>query len=135
MMRVSPWKGVARFGKYDKLSPRYIGPYKIIACVGPAAYRLQLPRELSEVHNVFHVSNLKKCLTNETLVIPPNEVCVDDKLRFCEKPVDVSDWKIHKTRRSRIKLVKHFLEDSRVVEPSTQENYPSSCISLVFSLI
>ncbi|KAI3675164.1 hypothetical protein L1987_84749 [Smallanthus sonchifolius] len=106
MLRVSPWKGVARFGKHDKLSPRYIGPYKIIARVGPVAYRLQLPRELSGVHNVFHVSNLKKCLSDETLVIPPKEVCVDNKLHFREEPVEVSDWKIHKTRRSRIKLVK-----------------------------
>ncbi|KAI3810883.1 hypothetical protein L1987_20506 [Smallanthus sonchifolius] len=80
-----------KFGKHDKLSPGYIGPYKIIARVGPVAYPLQLSRELSGVHNAFHVSNLKKCLSDETLVIPPNEVCVDDKPHFREEPVEVSD--------------------------------------------
>ncbi|XP_022024051.1 uncharacterized protein LOC110924341 [Helianthus annuus] len=106
MLKVSPWKGVVWFGKGGKLSPRYIGPFEIASRVGSVAYRLKLPQELSGVHDVFHLSNLKKCLSDETLLIPPGEVRVDDKLRFIEEPVEVLDWKIQKLRRSRIKLVK-----------------------------
>ncbi|KAM0001774.1 putative nucleotidyltransferase, Ribonuclease H [Helianthus debilis subsp. tardiflorus] len=60
LLKVSPWKGVVRFGKQGKLNPRYVGPFKIIERIGPVAYRLNLPAELGAVHNVFHVSNLKK---------------------------------------------------------------------------
>ncbi|GKD46031.1 hypothetical protein Tco_1270676 [Tanacetum coccineum] len=69
MLKVSPWKGVIRFGKRGKLNPRYIGPFKIIAKVGTIAYRLELLEKLNRVHSTFHVSNLKKCLSDETLVI------------------------------------------------------------------
>ncbi|KAJ0935015.1 putative nucleotidyltransferase, Ribonuclease H [Helianthus annuus] len=93
MLKVSPWKGVVRFRKGEKLSPCYIGPFEIASRVGPVAYRLKLPQELSGVHDVFHVSNPKKCLSDETLIIPPGEVRVDDKLRFIEEPVEVLDRK------------------------------------------
>ncbi|GKC31563.1 putative reverse transcriptase domain-containing protein [Tanacetum coccineum] len=62
LLKVSPWKGVVRFGKKGKLAPQYVGPFEIVECVGPVAYRLKLPQELSCVHDTFHVSNLKKCL-------------------------------------------------------------------------
>ncbi|GJW76689.1 hypothetical protein Tco_0138371 [Tanacetum coccineum] len=74
MLKVSPRKGVIRFGKRGKLNPRYIGPFKILKRIGPVAYKLELPEELSNVHNTFHVSNLKKCLSNESLVIPMKEL-------------------------------------------------------------
>ncbi|GJV67961.1 putative reverse transcriptase domain-containing protein [Tanacetum coccineum] len=74
MLKVSPWKGVIRFGKQGKLNHRYIGPFKIIAKVGTVAYRLELPEKLSRVHSTFHVSKLKKCMADEPLAIPLDEM-------------------------------------------------------------
>ncbi|GJV19199.1 putative reverse transcriptase domain-containing protein [Tanacetum coccineum] len=94
MLKVSPWKGVIRFGKQGKLNPRYIRPFKIIAKVGTVAYRLELPDKLSRVYSTFHVSNLKKCLADEPLTIPLDEIQVDDKLHFIEEPVEIMDREV-----------------------------------------
>ncbi|GJW49194.1 putative reverse transcriptase domain-containing protein [Tanacetum coccineum] len=91
MLKVSPRKGVIQFGKRGKLNPRYIGPFKILKKVGLVAYTLDLPKELSNVHSTFHVSNLKKCLSDESLVIPMKELRLDDKLNFMEEPVEIMD--------------------------------------------
>ncbi|GJU76341.1 putative reverse transcriptase domain-containing protein [Tanacetum coccineum] len=80
MLKVSPWKGVVRFGKRGKLNPRYVRPFKVLAKVRKVAYRLELPQELSKVHHTFHVSNLKKCYANESLVMSLGGIHVDDKL-------------------------------------------------------
>nr|GFA87602.1 putative reverse transcriptase domain-containing protein [Tanacetum cinerariifolium] len=88
---VSPWKGVIRFGKRGKLNPRYNGPFKVLERIGDVAYKLNLPEELSIVHNTFHVSNLKKCHANETLAVPLDGLHFDDKLHFVEKPVEIVD--------------------------------------------
>nr|GEU86176.1 putative reverse transcriptase domain-containing protein [Tanacetum cinerariifolium] len=74
MLKVLPWKGVIHFGKHGKLSPWYIGPFEIIKRIGPVAYKLELPEKLCGIHNTFHVSNLKKCLADENIVIPLEEI-------------------------------------------------------------
>ncbi|GJR98823.1 putative reverse transcriptase domain-containing protein [Tanacetum coccineum] len=106
MVKVSPWKGVIRFGKRGKLNPRYVGPYRVLAKVGKVAYRLELPQELSRVHHTFHVSNLKKCYANEPLVMPLEGIHVDDKLQFVEEPVEIMEREIKRLKQSRIPLVK-----------------------------
>ncbi|GKE27426.1 hypothetical protein Tco_1442810 [Tanacetum coccineum] len=106
MLRVSPWKGVIRFGKRGKLNPQYIGPFKIITKDRTVAYRLELPEKLSRVHSTFHVSKLKKCLSNETLAIPLDEIQIDDKLCFIEEPAEMMDREAKRLKQSCIPIVK-----------------------------
>ncbi|GJS09677.1 putative reverse transcriptase domain-containing protein [Tanacetum coccineum] len=106
MLKVSPWKGVVRFGKKGKLALRYVGPFEILERIAPVAYRLRLPEELSGVHDTFHVSNLKKCLADASLHVPLNEIKVDKALRFIEEPVEILDREIKSLKRSKISLVK-----------------------------
>ncbi|GJV50783.1 putative reverse transcriptase domain-containing protein [Tanacetum coccineum] len=106
MLKVSPWKGVIRFGKKGKLAPRYVGPFEILERIGPVAYRLRLPEELSGVHDTFHVSNLKKCLADASLHVPLDEIRVDKTLRFIEEPVEIMGREVKRLKRSRISLVK-----------------------------
>ncbi|GKE22309.1 putative reverse transcriptase domain-containing protein [Tanacetum coccineum] len=106
MLKVSPWKGVIHFGKRGKLNPRYIGPFKILAKVGTVAYRLELPNQLSRIHSTFQVSNLNKCLSDEPLAIPLNEIHIDDKLNFIEEPVEIMDREVKHLKQSRIPIVK-----------------------------
>nr|GEY99113.1 putative reverse transcriptase domain-containing protein [Tanacetum cinerariifolium] len=94
LLKVSPWKGVVRFGKKGKLMPWYVGPFDIMECVGSMAYRLRLPQELSYIHDVFHVSNLKKCLADSDLQMPLEEIKVDDKLYFVEELVEIVDRQV-----------------------------------------
>ncbi|GJW23947.1 putative reverse transcriptase domain-containing protein [Tanacetum coccineum] len=89
MLKVSPWKGVIRFSKRGKLNPRYVGPFKVLEKVGVVAYKLELPQELSRVHNTFHVSNLKRCYSDDPLTVPLDGLHVDDKLEFVEEPVEI----------------------------------------------
>jgi hypothetical protein len=92
-LKVSPMKGVTQFGVKGKLSPRYIGPFQILEKCGKAAYRLKLPKHLSAVHNVFHVSQLKKCLQVPDQVIDVEGVELEPDLTYSEYHVQVLDWK------------------------------------------
>ncbi|GKE61360.1 hypothetical protein Tco_1511727 [Tanacetum coccineum] len=106
MLKVSPWKGVIRFGKRGKLNPRYVGPFKVLEKVREVAYKLELPEEPSMVHNTFHVSNLKKCYADEPLAVLLDGLHFDDKLQFVEEPVEITDHEVKRLKRSRIPLVK-----------------------------
>nr|GEV28148.1 putative reverse transcriptase domain-containing protein [Tanacetum cinerariifolium] len=106
MLKISPRKGIIRFGKRGKLYPQYIGQIKILNRTGPVAYKLELPEELNNVHNSFYVSNLKKCLSDESLIIPMKELKLDDKLNFVEEPVEIIEREIKQLRQSRIPIIK-----------------------------
>nr|GEW22976.1 putative reverse transcriptase domain-containing protein [Tanacetum cinerariifolium] len=106
MLKDSPWKGVVRFVKWGKLNPRYAGPFKVLEKVGSIAYKLELPQELSKVHNTFHVFNLKMCSSDEPLADPLDGIHIDDKLHFIEEPVDIMDREVKRLKQSRIPIVK-----------------------------
>nr|GFC08535.1 putative reverse transcriptase domain-containing protein [Tanacetum cinerariifolium] len=106
MLKVSPWKGVVRFGKQGKLNPRYVGPFKVLAKVGKVSCKLELPQKLSRVHHTFHVSNLKKCYSDESFVMPLEGVHIDDTLQFVEEPIEIMEREIKRLKQSRIPLVK-----------------------------
>ncbi|XP_022040067.1 uncharacterized protein LOC110942599, partial [Helianthus annuus] len=113
LLKVSPWKGVIRFGKKGKLAPRYVGPFRIVERIGKVAYRLELLPELGNVHPTFHVSNLKRCLADENLHIPLDEIRVDETLKFVEKPVEIMEREVKWLKRKRIPLVKVRWESKR----------------------
>ncbi|GJR57248.1 putative reverse transcriptase domain-containing protein [Tanacetum coccineum] len=106
MLKVSPWKGVVRFGKWGKLNPRYVRPFKVLEKVGDVAYKLEFPQELSKVHNMFHISNLKKCHANEPLVVPLDGLHINDKLHLVKEPVEIMDRDIKQLKQSCIPIVK-----------------------------
>ncbi|GJU71800.1 putative reverse transcriptase domain-containing protein [Tanacetum coccineum] len=106
LLKVSPWKGAVRFGKRGKLSPRYIGPFKVLARIGHVAYTLEFPEELKGIHSTFHVSNLKKCLAEGEVVVPLEEIQLDDKLHMIEEPVEIVDKEVKRLKQSRIPIVK-----------------------------
>nr|GEY41403.1 hypothetical protein [Tanacetum cinerariifolium] len=106
MLKVSPWRGVIRFGKCRKLSPQFIGLFKVIERIGPVAYKLELPDKLRGIHDTFHVSDLKRCFVNDDVVILLDEVQLDEKLHFVKKPVEIMDREVKRLKQSRIPIVK-----------------------------
>ncbi|WVZ70908.1 hypothetical protein U9M48_019537 [Paspalum notatum var. saurae] len=130
-LRVSPMKGVHRFGVKSKLAPRYVGPFKIIEQCGPVAYRLELPPHLAAVHDVFHVSQLKKCLRVPEEVVDTSQIQIQPDLTYEEKPIKILDQKQRSTRRRTITFYKvqwsnHSEEEATwEQEEFLRTNYPS----------
>ncbi|GJZ34783.1 putative reverse transcriptase domain-containing protein [Tanacetum coccineum] len=116
LLKVSPWKSAMHFGKGRKLSPCYIGPFKILARVGPVAYTLKLPKELKGIHSMFHVLNLKKCLAEVDIVVLMDEIQLDDKLHMIEEPVEIVDREVKQLKQSRIPIVKVRWNSQRGLE-------------------
>ncbi|GKF23249.1 hypothetical protein Tco_0075571 [Tanacetum coccineum] len=126
MLKVSPWKGVVRFGKRGKLNPRYVRPFRVLEKVGKIAYKLELPEELSRVHNTFHVSNLKKYHANEPLAVPLDGLHLDDKLHFVKEPLEIVGREVKRLKRSRIPLVKVRWNSGNVKTNSRRNTRTSS---------
>ncbi|WMV29936.1 hypothetical protein MTR67_023321 [Solanum verrucosum] len=99
-------KGVMRFGKKGKLSPRYVGPYKILKRVGKVSYELELPGELEIVHPVFHISLLKKCVGDPASIVPLESVVVKDCLTYEDVPVEILDRQVRRLRNKEVASVK-----------------------------
>ena len=131
LLKLSPWKGVIRFRKRGKLNPRFIGPFKVIARVGKVAYRLELPEELSKIHNTFHVSHSRKCLVDESAFVPLENITVDERLNYVEKPVAIIERRIKQLRKKQIGMVKVQWEHRKgsewtwESEDEMKRNYPA----------
>ncbi|XP_043808003.1 uncharacterized protein LOC122722136 [Manihot esculenta] len=114
-LKVSPWKKVLRFDKKGKLSPRFIGPYEIMERVGPVAYKLALPPELDKIHNVFHVSMLRRYMSDPSHVLPAESVDVQPNWSY-EESVKILAREIKELRNKRIPLVKALWRNHKVEE-------------------
>ena len=120
-LNVSPWKGVLKFGSRRKLRPRYIGPYEIIVRVGPVAYRLDLPLEFSKVHNMFHLSMLRKYIPDPSHVLRDQPVELKDNLTYKEQPMQRVDRREQIFRNKVIPLVK-FLWGNHGIKEAAWES-------------
>ena len=105
-LKVSPWKKILHFGRKGKLSPRFIGPYEILERVRPVAYRLALPRELAKLHDVFHVSMLRRYRSDLSHVLPVQDIQVQEDFTFDEEPKAILDREIRQLRNKQVPLVK-----------------------------
>ncbi|KAL2252777.1 UNVERIFIED_CONTAM: Transposon Tf2-12 polyprotein [Sesamum indicum] len=129
-LKISPWRGILRFRRQEKLSPRYIGPYEIIERIGPLAYRLALPAELSQIHDVFHVSMLRRYRSDPSDIIREPEIEIFEELTYVEEPAEILDRNIRKLRNKDIPMVKvrwshHSPKEATwEVEEHMKEKYP-----------
>jgi hypothetical protein len=129
-LQVSPTRGVQRFGVKGKLAPRYIGPFEILEICGPVAYHLQLPSQLAAIHNIFHLSQLRKCVKVPNEIIDPQTIEVEADLMSTEHPIRMLDTKERSTRRKTIRMFKiqwdHHTEEEATWETESylQHNFP-----------
>ncbi|KAL2230915.1 UNVERIFIED_CONTAM: Transposon Tf2-11 polyprotein [Sesamum indicum] len=136
-LKVSPWRGILRFGKQGKLSPRYIGLYEILERVGPLAHRLALPTELSQIHDVFHVSMLRRYRSDPSHTLHEPEMEISEGLTYVEELMEILDRSIKKLRNKEISMVKvkwsHHSprEATWEVEENMREKYPYLFLELI----
>ncbi|XP_074320000.1 uncharacterized protein LOC141656835 [Silene latifolia] len=130
LLKVSSMRGVMRFGKRGKLSQKFIGLYEILDRVGEVAYRLPLPPALDRVHNVFHVSQLRKYISDPSHVLEVEMIEHDDAITYVETPNEILDQKVMMTRHGKTILVKvlwsnHLVEEATwEAEENMKERYP-----------
>jgi hypothetical protein len=130
-LRVSPIRGIQRFGIKGKLAPRYIGTFEVLEVCGPVAYHLQLPPQLAAIHNIFHVSKLKKCVKIPTEIIESQAIEIEPDLTYTEHPIRILNTKERSTRRETIRMYKiqwnHHTEEEATWETESylQHNYPN----------
>ena len=115
-LKVSPWKKVMRFGKKDKLSPRFIGPYEVIEKVSPMAYRLALPSDLEKIHNVFHVSMLRRYMSDPSHVVSSETIELRLDLTYEEEPVEILAREVKELQNKKIPLVKVLWRNHKTEE-------------------
>ncbi|WMV46414.1 hypothetical protein MTR67_039799 [Solanum verrucosum] len=129
-LKISPMKGVMRFGKKGKLSPRYVGPYAILKHVGKVTYELKLPNELAPIHPVFHIFMLKKCIGELVSILPLEGLGLNENLSYEEVPVEILDRQVKKLRNKEVASVKvlwrnHLVEDAIwEAEADMKSRYP-----------
>ncbi|KAK5773358.1 hypothetical protein PVK06_049664 [Gossypium arboreum] len=137
-LKVSPWKKVLRFGRKGKLSPRFIGPYEISERIGPIAYRLILPPELEKIHNVFHVSMLRRYRSNPSHIINPSEIEIQSDLSYEEELIGILAREVKELRNKKISLVKilwlkHGVEEATwELEDTMKDRYPNLFAGKIF---
>jgi hypothetical protein len=130
-LQVSPTKGVQRFGIKGKLAPQYVGPFEILKVCGPVAYRIHLPSQLAAIHDVFHISQLKKCIKVPTEIIETRAIEIEPDLSYTEQPIQILDTKERVTKRKKIKMYKilwdHHTEEEATWETESylQRNFPN----------
>ena len=117
-LKIAPWKHLLRFGMKGKLAPRYIGPYEIVKRIGPLAYQLAFPQHLVKIHDVFHVSMLRKAEIDPTRVLPQIPIEVNEELTMEVKPVRILDQIKKVLRNKKISLVKVLWRGSQMKEES-----------------
>ena len=115
-LKVSPWKKVMRFGENGKLSPRFIGSYEVIEKVGPVAYKLALPPKLEKIHNIFHVSMLRRYMSNPSHVVSSETIELRPDLTYEEEPVEILAREVTKLQKKRIPLVKILWKNHKTKE-------------------
>ena len=129
-LKVKPFSGIVRFGKKGKLAPRYIGPFLILERIGAVSYRLELPSELKRVHDVFHVSMLRKYVPDDSHVLPLERVEVNENATYKTQPIQILDRKVQVLRTKSIPLVKvlwlyHNVEEATwELESEIRSKYP-----------
>ena len=129
-IKVAPMKGIMRFGRKGKLSPQYVGPYVIIKRIRKVAYELDLPQEMSAIHNVFHVFMLKKYVPDPSHVFQLQTIKIREDLSYEEKSIEIVNREVKKLRNKEIPLVKVIWQNHRVEEATWEreedmrQNYP-----------
>ncbi|XP_027166304.1 uncharacterized protein LOC113766295 [Coffea eugenioides] len=139
-LKITPLKASLMSGKEKKLQPRFVGPYRIIQRVGNAAYKLELPPSLSRIHNVFHVSMLKKYHPDPSYILQLKSIEIDEILTYEEKPVKLLNRKVKELRNKQIPLVKVLWRNHRIeeaiweVKEAIREKYPDQSLMIVESI-